>query len=290
MKQARSRIKNTLWIIILLPLAYCHHPGAQPVNEVPVARVGSQYLYAEDLSENFVSGMSEDDSVKFVKNYISRWIKELLLVKKAELYLPVEQQKAVEKQVEETRRNLLVYKYEQDLILQKMDTVVADSLIENFYKEHTDIYDLKENVVKALYIKIPLSAPDLASVRRWYRSNRDGDYTRLESYCYQYAVKFDDFKDRWVPFDLLLDKLPLTINNRERYLRYNPFIEVKDTAYQYFVRINEYKLRGTPAPVEYVSEFIRQVILNERKMKFVRELENNIYMEALSRKEFELYK
>jgi hypothetical protein len=56
------------------------------------------------------------------------------------------------------------------------------------------------------------------------------------------------------------------------------------------VRVNEYKLRGTTAPLEYVSEEIVRTLLNERKMKFIKELENNIYLEALNGKKFEIYK
>ncbi len=271
-------------------LTSCHQGGVHSVNKTPVASVGNRYLYREDIPGNFVTGISKEDSSKYIENYINRWIRNQLLAQKAELYLPEKQKEDIERQVEETRRNLLVYRYEQDLILQKMDTSVADTVIENFYEKQKDLYALDYNIVKALFIKIPLTAPDISKARRWYRSDRDADYTKLESYCYQYAVKFDDFKDRWIRFDLLLKEVPLTITNQERYLRYNPFIEAKDSAYQYFVRINEYRLRGSDAPVEYVADQIRQVILNERKIKFIRELENNIYSEALNRKAFEIYK
>ncbi|MCD6200664.1 MAG: hypothetical protein J7K46_02525 [Bacteroidales bacterium] len=271
-------------------LTACHQGGMQSENKIPVARVGNRYLYREDIPGNFVTGISQEDSSKFIENYINRWIRNQLLAQKAEVYLPTAQKEDIERQVEEARRNLLVYRYEQDLILQKMDTSVADTVIENFYEKQKDLYALDYNIVKALFIKIPLTAPDISKARRWYRSDRDDDYTKLESYCYQYAVKFDDFHDQWIRFDLLLQEVPLTISNQERYLRYNPFIEAKDSAYQYFVRINEYRLRGMDAPIEYVADQIRQIILNERKIKFIRELENNIYSEALNRKEFEIYK
>ncbi|HHJ11227.1 MAG TPA: hypothetical protein ENK25_10125 [Bacteroidetes bacterium] len=271
-------------------LTACHQGGLQSVNKTPVARVGSRYLYREDIPGNFVTGISQEDSSKFIENYINRWIKNQLLAQKADLYLPEEQKEEIERQVEEARLTLLVYHYEQDLILQKMDTSVADTVIENFYEKQKDLYALDYNIVKALFIKIPITAPDISKARRWYRSDRDDDYTKLESYCYQYAAKFDDFNDQWILFDLLLKEVPLTISNQERYLRYNPFIEAKDSAYQYFVRINEYRLRGMDAPIEYVADRIRQIILNERKIKFIRELENNIYSEALNLKEIEIYK
>jgi hypothetical protein len=281
---------------ILSPLALlflvtgCRQPGVAPVQKTPVARVGETYLYREDIPSSFVSGVSGEDSVQFVRNYIRQWVSEQLLAEKAKMYLPEQDQEEIEEQVQKMRDDLMVYRYQQELILQKLDTIVEDTLVENFYEEHKELFALKDNIVKVIFIKIPLSAPNLNQVKRWYRSNRESDLKKLENYCYQYAMKFDDFEDHWVSFDFILEKMPLKVSNQERYLRYNPFIEAKDSVAQYFVRVNDYRLRGTTAPLEYVSEEIVRTLLNERKMKFLRELENNIYIEALNGKKFEIYK
>ncbi len=268
----------------------CRQSGVSPEQKTPVARVGETYLYREDIPLNFVSGVTGEDSVQFMDNYIRQWVTEQLLVQKARMYLPSGDMKEIEEQVSRMRNDLMVYRYQQELILQKLDTIVVDTLVEKFYNEHTELFALEDNIVKVIFIKIPLSAPNLSQVRRWYRSNRERDLKKLENYCYQYAMKFDDFEDHWVSFDFILDQMPLTVTNQERYLRYNPFIEAKDSVAQYFVRVNEYRLRGTTAPLEYVSDKIVRTLLNERKMKFLRELENNIYLEALNGKKFEIYK
>ncbi len=268
----------------------CRRVGEIPAQKTPLARVGDKYLYKEDIPDLFFKEMTPEDSAKYVDNFVRHWVHEQLIVEKAEKYLPPEKMEAIDRQVERTRSDLMVYHYEQALILQKLDTVVADSLVEQFYEKHQDLFSLDENIVKVLFIKVPRSAPKIDQVRRWYRSNRESDLKKLENYCYQYAMKFDDFEDQWVSFDLLLEQMPLQVTNQERYLRYNPFIEVSDSMALYFVRINEYRLRGTTAPIEYVHDEIVRTLLNERKMKFLRELENNIYLEALNGKKFEIYK
>jgi len=286
--------KNILLFLYMLALLFlatgCRQSGVSPEQKTPVARVGETYLYREDIPLNFVSGVTGEDSVQFMDNYIRQWVTEQLLVQKARMYLPSGDMKEIEEQVSRMRNDLMVYRYQQELILQKLDTIVVDTLVEKFYNEHTELFALEDNIVKVIFIKIPLSAPNLSQVRRWYRSNRERDLKKLENYCYQYAMKFDDFEDHWVSFDFILDQMPLTVTNQERYLRYNPFIEAKDSVAQYFVRVNEYRLRGTTAPLEYVSDKIVRTLLNERKMKFLRELENNIYLEALNGKKFEIYK
>ncbi len=277
-------------LALLFLVTGCRHPGVVQEQKTPVARVGETYLYREDIPSNFVSGVSQEDSVKYMENYIRQWVSEQLIVGKAKMYLPPAAMADIEKQVQKTRDDLMIYRYEQELILQKLDTIVQDTLVERFYNEHTELFALQDNIVKVIFIKIPLSAPNIAQVRQWYRSNRERDLKKLENYCYQYAMKFDDFEDHWISFDFILEQMPLKVSNQERYLRYNSFIEAKDSVAQYFVRVNEYRLRGTTAPLEYVSEEIVRTLLNERKMKFLRELENNIYFEALNGKKFEIYK
>ncbi len=277
-------------LLFLALLAGCKTPGESPVGKTPVARVGETYLYREDIPSNFVTGTSEEDSVKYVEHFIRQWVGQQLIVQKARLYLPQETLDDIEKQVQKMRDDLMVYRYEQELIFQKLDTVVEDTLVEKFYNDHSELFALKNNIVKVIFIKIPVSAPNLSQVRRWYRSNRESDLKKLENYCYQYAMKFDDFEDHWVSFDFILDQTPAKVTNQERFLRYNPFLEARDSVAQYFIRINEYRLRGTTAPLEYVSGEIVRTLLNERKMKFLRELENNIYFEALNGKKFEIYK
>ena len=277
-------------LALLFLVTGCRHPGVVQEQKTPVARVGETYLYREDIPSNFVSGVSQEDSVKYMENYIRQWVSEQLIVGKAKMYLPPAAMADIEKQVQKTRDDLMIYRYEQELILQKLDTIVQDTLVERFYNEHTELFALQDNIVMVIFIKIPLSAPNIAQVRQWYRSNRERDLKKLENYCYQYAMKFDDFEDHWISFDFILEQMPLKVSNQERYLRYNSFIEAKDSVAQYFVRVNEYRLRGTTAPLEYVSEEIVRTLLNERKMKFLRELENNIYFEALNGKKFEIYK
>ncbi len=290
----RSRLLRlmglSLGVVLYVWLADGCRQVEMPAQKTPLARVGETYLYKEDIPVSFLTEMSPEDSIKYVDNYVRLWVHEQLIVEKARKYLPPEEKKAVERQVEHTRNDLMVYRYEQALILQKLDTIVEDTLIEQFYNEHQELFSLDENIVKVLFIKLPLSAPKIDQVRRWYRSNRESDMKKLENYCYQYAMKFDDFEDQWVPFDFLLEQMPLKVTNQERYLRYNHYIEVSDSVAHYFVRIHEYLLRGTTAPLEYVRKEIVRTLLNERKMKFLRELENNIYLEALNGKKFEIYK
>jgi len=79
------------------------------------------------------------------------------------------------------------------------------------------------------------------------------------------------------------------INNQEQYLRYNNFIETQDSLFYYLVNIKDCRLKSTVAPLNYVSDNIRYIILNKRKIEFIKELENDSYNDALNRNSFEIY-
>ena len=65
------------------------------------------------------------------------------------------------------------------------------------------------------------------------RSNDQNDLQQLESYCYQFAEKFDDFNEEWVPMDRLSVELQQDIENEENFLKRNTFFETSDSASVY---------------------------------------------------------
>ena len=44
------------------------------------------------------------------------------------------------------------------------------------------------------------------------------------------------------------------------------------------------------APVELVKDDITNIILNKRKIQFIKDLENRVYSEGVSRNQFEIYR
>ena len=286
----RIRIPLIIPVLLLLSVFACKEQFTdRNSNEEPIARVGQYFLYPSDVPLSFSESLSPEDSTLMVRNYIRKWITQQLIAQLAEINLPEATQEKIRRQIEDTRISLYTYHYEQAMIHQKMDTLVADTTIQAFYESHQGLFNLDQNIVKALFIQIPLEVPNLNNVRRWYRSNDPNDFNNLEGFCYQFATKFDDFNEQWISAKLLLEKIPVKITNQERYFRTNRFIEARDSVYQYYVRINDYRLRGSTAPIEYVSDEIISTILNERKLTFIQEMENNIYSSALNRNAFEIY-
>ena len=280
-------MKQSIILVLIFLLAQCSGVNRKQGQE-PIARVFDKYLYPGDIRDILPSNISQADSVIIVRDFIEKWVKQQLLLYKAEMNL-TEEEKIVDKQIENYRTSLLIYIYEQNLIEQKLDTLVDMTEIKEYYNENSSNFVLNDNMVKALFMQVPRTSPEIWKPRRWYRSENEEDIKNLENYCYQYATKYDYFNDSWIYFSEIEKILPVKIDNPEQYLKYRKYIEIKDSTYYYFVNIKDYRLIGTVSPLEVVSENIRNIIFNKRKISLIKELESEIYNDALNRNSFTIY-
>jgi hypothetical protein len=258
-------------------------------KRIAVAEVGKVILYYDEMPKLIQRGVNEADSVALFQNYINKWAKRQLLLQKAEDNLTPAFKDEITKQLEETRSNLVIYQYQQQMIQQKLDTVITDSELENYYNSNENSFVLNSNIVKALFIKLPLETPGLEKIRILARSNDQKDLQQLESYCYQFAEKFDDFNEDWIPMDRLSVELHQNIQNEDEFLKQNTFLETSDSTSTFLVSIRDYRLRSSLAPFEYVRDDIKRIIWNTRKFDFIQSLENGIYNDALKENNFKIY-
>ncbi len=258
------------------------------ISDQQVARAFGKYLYISDLKEIIPEGTNSSDSALLARNYIDIWVRTQLMLNKAEEAL-TEEQKNVSKKIDEYRSSLLIYTYRQKLLLQKMDTIINENEIIDYYENNIDNFILPEHVVKAVFVKIPLTAPRIGEVRNWIRSGSTDDLVKLEKYCINYAEKFDVFNNSWIYFNKLIKQVPANIGQPERYLRYNRNIESSDSLFHYFLHISDYKSEGETMPLELIKSDIRSILLNKRKIEFYNDLEKRVYKEGVNRNLFEIY-
>jgi hypothetical protein len=280
--------KTIFFLLIICLSASCKKSGTA-VKRIPVAEIDKTVLYYDEIPQLIQKGINEPDSAAIIQNYINKWAKRELLLKKAEENLAPDMKADIARQLEETRTNLVIYQYQRQMMLQKMDTVITDTELENYYSSNEKSFILNSNIVKALFIKLPVETPDLDKVRRLARSNKQDDLQQLESFCFQFAEKFDDFSEEWIPMSRLSVELQQDIDNEENFLRRNTFFETSDSTSVFLISIRDYRLRSTLAPYEYIKNDIKRIIWNTRRFEFIQSLENGIYNDALKENSFKIY-
>src|SRR5688572_22527459 len=86
-----------------------------------LARVGDKKLHYSDLADFYLENRGNGDSAILTSGFIENWIKQQVLLEKAEDNLPSDQKK-LEKQVQDYKSTLLIYEYQKQLINQMLDT------------------------------------------------------------------------------------------------------------------------------------------------------------------------
>jgi hypothetical protein len=280
---------NRFIFIVLIGIAGCGK-GSRIAERIPVAEIGKTVLYLDEIPSQLFPGTSGPDSIAVVQSYINKWAKHRLLVLKAEENLPPGMKNNVAKQLEETRSNLLIYEYQQQMMLERMDTLITEAELESYYATNEKAFSLSSNIVKALFIKLPYETPGIDKIRLLARSNSQQDFQQLESLCFQFAEKFDDFNEKWVPVGRLLSELPVVIEDQESFLKKNSFYEWSDSSgVVCFLSIRDYRLRLSLAPFDYVRNDIKRIIWNTRRLELIQSLENGIFNEAIREKKFRIY-
>ena len=139
-----------------------------------VARVGKHRLHKSELQKFIPAGVSPEDSAGLAQGYIKAWAEELLMLEMAQSQLS-KQQKDVSAELEEYRRSLLKYRYEQLYINQRLDTLVTEEELTAYYKANPDKFKLDRPVLKSRYLIIPADSRSLKAIRSRMSSEDDTD-------------------------------------------------------------------------------------------------------------------
>lgn len=285
MRMSEAGLKY-FFFLLLAGFVSCHL--IMDSEKVPLAKVGERVLYLDDLQSVLPAGLSSDDSMMMAEDYIKKWIMNELLVKKAEENLSPAQ-KDLSKELMEYRNSMLTYRYKMELMFQRLDTVVSDSEISAYYELHKDNFVLNKNIVKAIFIQIPSEVSRPEQVKVFCEQVSDDNLKELQEYCLRYAITYDLYVDNWVELEQIARNLPEPITDENRFLRRNATIEMRDKDFYYLLCVIDYRLASNLAPVEYVEENIKSLIINRRRIDFLKKIEDDVYIEGIRNNKFKLY-
>lgn len=283
-----SIVKN--WGVILVIAAAMTGCGQEHNHKgkTPLVEVSGEFLYKEDLQAALPLNISKDDSVLFAEHYIRNWIEDALLFDKAEGNIPDNDK--ISKLVENYRRALIMHTYQEELVNQKLANDISEEEINAYYEKNKELFRLDNPLVKGLFIKVPLSSPDLGNVRVWYRKNNQDVIEKLEKYSLRNAVSYDYFYDRWTSVPDVAAKIPLKVLDTDaNYLNKNRNVEVKDTAFCYFLHIEDFLGKDKQKPLDFARDEIKEILINLKRVEFINKVKEDLYQRASDRNKIIYY-
>lgn len=262
--------------------------GVNDPLDSPLVSVGDEQLTHGELQAYIPANLATEDSAAIADEFVNRWVRNKLFLRQAEQNL-TPGEKDVSLLLDEYRTSLLVHQYQEKMLEQKYSPLITSREVEGYYHEMQENFKLQENILKGAFLKVPRSAPDLSKVRRWMRGFTTENIVEMEAYAFQNARLFDQFLDYYVPFQRINGNLPVPLKNEARFLQYNKFYETGDDENLYFIAITDYHTAGSIAPLDYVEERIKAILLNKKRGAFIKNLEKELYEEALQEKIINFY-
>lgn len=276
-----NKIASILYL--LLAVAAC----TQPQEGNVLAEAYGNKLYDTELAKIMPADATIEDSVFLAKEYVNVWISKQILLNKAEQILtPAEKDKS--RQLEQYKADLLTFEVLNKLALQAVDTSFDIEELQAYYQEHTDEFELSQNIIKIVFFKIPNKAKDLDMLWSSFKANDESIYGTLKELSSQDGNYFDD-KESWVFFDDILKEIPINTYNQEHYLNNNKVIRLPDENFEYFIRIFDFKIRSTTSPFSMEKDNIKQILMMKRQQQEVSAIETKLLQEAYSNKEIRIF-
>ncbi|MDC0380223.1 peptidyl-prolyl cis-trans isomerase [Flavobacteriaceae bacterium] len=259
------------------------------IEGTPLARVNDTLLMVEDIDLSEFEGLSSEDSLLQIQTKLRNWATQQLLIDGATLNLEEKQQENFELLVQQYRTDLYTSAYLEALVKRNLDTSITNTELSVTYNQNKELFVLKESLLKLRYINIKSNITNADEIKRRFKRYNDNDQAILDTISIQFNSFFLN-DSIWIKADQVVSKIkPLQKGFNKLLLKKPNFIQLNDSLELYLIQINEVLATGSQAPIEYVLPTLRQIIINQRKLKLVGQLKNEIVNDAIKNKKFEIY-
>lgn len=277
-----------VYIAILLTFQSCDYFTIKNDTREKVARVNSSILYKDDIKNILPQGYSKQDSILINSNFINNWIKQQLMLSKAQLNLTDETEN-FEELVKKYREDLYINSYKEAVVLEYLNTETTEDDIDKFYAENKENFKLNEELLQLKFIKIGKDVYNKKELIKLFKSSKKEDLDSLVEK--ELELKANHLNDSvWVKYNDVISKIPMLKEvDKKQLLKKDAFIEKEDSLSLYLVAVKQVLNRNDIAPKSYIAPTIRQMILHQRKLLLLRNIEETLIDDARKKEQIEIY-
>ena len=275
------------WLIVLLLTVVAFSCRTEQADEREViAKTKTQVLYKDDVLDALPISLSPEDSITFVKSFVENSLHFTLLYEVADNNVS-DNDSSLAKRVDLFRKELYINAYEQMFLQQKLDTLIPQKEIDEYYELHKNEYLLEHSVVKPIFIVFPLTKErEIAEVEKLFFPKKEIDLDALKDFCFQHCQKFS-FANQWVDLNALKQELPFEVRNEA--FPVGKSLKFEDTANVFFVKIEEQRGAGNRMPIELAHDKIAKTILQSRKVEMLKNMREKVFQDATRKKQYEVF-
>ena len=270
---------------MLLALATsCYDGGSNSTSELDeniIAVVDGMCLHIDDVRRDMPEGITDADSVTFVKMYTEHWILNRLKIKRAEQVLSSSDD--IERLVEGYRQSLIMRQLDQYYIDKMLETEITDKQIAAYYRANSAAFKLDHDVVQGVVVKTPKGFRNITTLTTAIRNSaKGGDWQELDAMAEKHSLSVVNMTSQWVSYSDFLSNLPTERSRSYKDLIAKSDVQqmTSDDAIFYFI-ITDRALKGEIAPMASVESDIRRRLYAERRADVVADYEAELKRESV---------
>lgn len=270
-------MKKVLFIISALCALVSCQQIQRDLTRNAVLEMNGNFLYLDEIEQVIPTNLSIADSAEHAERYKKQWIIGNLMYEKAKVNIG--NSKDIEKLTELYKRELIINKYQQQLILEKLQQIPEDSLI-SLYEKKKEHFLLKSPLIKGIFIQVHSSAQGQDSLSRLMSDINDENLEAIMRYCTGHALKYDFFIDNWTQYSKIIDNLPNKIDSTDPILSRGTIVQQSEE-YSYYLKVTGLCKAGDPSPYELIKSELYNILLNREKIQFITDFRQELYNEAI---------
>ena len=233
--------------------------------------------------------ISISDTNTYISNYINDWLKNKVVYNKAKLYIDEEGQE-ISSAVNNFKENLLIHKYQLELLDNQFDTIVQKSDIEEYYRQYSNDFILHKDILKARLVVVNKESLNLSKLRRLINTQSVEELVELQDFCEMYAENSFLNDSVWIYLTEISHKLPTDEKQNKKLISYkNKIHSFTDDNFMYLIFVKDYQIKGKKSPLPFAFNTIRDILRNKNKRQFINSLEDKLYEDALSSEYIKIY-
>jgi hypothetical protein len=277
-----------LWMGILVVMLQACIPQSGPENGVPIAQVGDQTLYLQQVKQNLPDFVYQQDSVKAILNFRSDWIEQQVLYQEA-MRLGLEDQARVQQQLAKMRRDVLTNALRNSVLgKNEEDLEITRQEAQNYYEANKRQFVLDEPYVRFRHLK----TSNLSHARQAKAALMRGESWPdvVDEYGEDKQETIRNSTQFWP-----LSTAAKDIDPMNRYLEIIGITEISPirlvNGQYHFVQLMERRAKGEHPDIEWLLTQIQDWLRLEKRRKYYRSYVKNLYLNAQANneiKEFDL--
>lgn len=251
-----------------------------------LAQVFDYKLHFDDIKDLIQGYDTPEDSVQQVRSLTEHWVRDRLILVEAEKNFPKEAN--LNKLLEDYRQSLLRHFFEQRTLEERLDTVITEDDLLNYYEANKEQHRLESGILRGYYFKInkPLARGD--KILQWWKTFPREHLQDVFTYAGRNADTNWPDTSQWHEMQMVIKLFPQGTLSPAA-IRSNRGIVREGRDFIYLLYPVEVYYEQDIAPLSRIRQQAARFILHQRELELLDRIKKEIYDRDIQNERVKIY-